>query len=86
MFMWFLNNVYDPQMSHIGGGGGDANFVFTQVSASNTWSVAHNLGKYPAVNVVDSGGTELVPDVLYVDSNHVTVTFAAPTSGKVYCN
>lgn len=69
-----------------GGGGSDKNFVFNQASAANPWSVPHNLGKFPAVSVVDSGGNEIVPDVHYVDANNVTLTFAAATSGKAYLN
>lgn len=68
------------------GSGGDLSFGYTQVSASSTWSVAHNLGKFPAVSVTDSGGNELIPDVDYIDANHVTLGFGAPTSGKAYFN
>lgn len=74
--------LYPPASTAVG----DLNFVYTQVSPSTTWSVVHNLGKFPAVSVVDSGGTEIVPDVLYVDSNNVTVSFGASTSGKAYLN
>jgi len=80
----FLNAVEAALAS--GGAGGDANYVFTQASAANPWSVNHGLGKFPSVNVVDSGGNEVIPDVLYVDANHLTLTFAAATSGKAYVN
>jgi hypothetical protein len=68
------------------GSGGDANYVHTQSTPASTWSVVHSLGKFPAVDVVDSGGNMLLPDVLYVDANHVTVTFAAATTGRVFAN
>lgn len=80
----FLNGVETALLA--GTGGADANYVFSQLSAAATWSVAHNLGKYPAVSVVDSGGSELLPDITYVDANHVTLGFGAPTSGKAYLN
>jgi hypothetical protein len=51
-----------------------------------SWSVAHNLGKYPAVEVVDSGGSLVLPDVVYVDVNHVQLDFASPNTGKAYVN
>lgn len=68
------------------GAGGDANYVHTQTTPASTWSVTHSLAKFPAVDVVDSGGNWLLPDVLWVDANHVTVTFGAATSGRVFCN
>lgn len=69
-----------------GGGGGDLNFVHNQAAAAATWTVTHNLGKFPAANVVDSGGNWLLPNIQYVDVNTLTVTFANATSGKVYVN
>jgi len=82
----FLNAVEAALVSGGGGGGSDANFVFTQASAANPWSVTHNLGKFPAVSVVDSGNNEIIPDVMYIDANSLTLTFAAATSGKAYMN
>jgi hypothetical protein len=60
--------------------------IFTQSSPSASWSIAHNLGKFPSVDVVDSGGNVLMPDILYVDLNNITVNFGAATSGKAYIN
>lgn len=68
------------------GAGGDASFVFTQGSPSATWNIVHGLGKNPSVTVVDTGGTEVIPSVLYIDVNTLTVTFGSPTSGKAYLN
>lgn len=69
-----------------GGGGGDLSFVFTQLTPDTNWSVAHNLGKFPAVDVVDSGESVIIPDVLYVDNNNVILSFGSATSGKAYLN
>jgi len=71
-----------------GGGpvGGDKTYVHIQSSPSAAWSVIHNLGKYPAVDVVDSGGSEVIPDIHYVDANNVTVNFGSATSGKAFVN
>jgi hypothetical protein len=63
-----------------------ATYIYTQVSAAASWTIAHNLGKMPSIEVVDSGGTILIPDVVYVDNNTITVGFGAPTSGKAYLN
>ena len=69
-----------------GAAGGDKNYVHTQGSAAASWTVTHSLGKFPTIAVVDSGNNVLIPDVHYVDTNSLTVSFAGPTSGKAYCN
>lgn len=61
-------------------------YIFTQTSPSTTWSIVHNLGRNPSVTVIDSGGTEIITDVQYVDANNLQITFGAPTSGKAYLN
>ena len=72
-----------------GGGGpgsGDLTYVFTQFGLASTWNINHNLGKHPAVEVVDTGDNVIIPDVHYVDVNNLTLTFGAATSGKAYLN
>jgi hypothetical protein len=69
-----------------GGGGVDANYVFTQGTPSATWVVVHNLNKYPAVDVVDTGGSTVLPSVHYDSLNQVTLTFGSATTGKAYMN
>jgi hypothetical protein len=61
-------------------------FIFTQASASALWDITHNLDCYPSVTVVDSGGTEIIPDVIYISNDEVKLSFANPTSGKAYLN
>ena len=63
-----------------------ATYVFTQSSPSASWVVVHNLGRYPAVQVVDSGGSMIVPDVHFDTANQITLMFGSPTSGKAYLN
>jgi len=65
---------------------GDKHFTHNQSSASATWSITHNLAKFPAVSVVDSGKNVVVGDVQYVDSNSIIVNFTASFSGKAYMN
>lgn len=60
--------------------------VFTQGTPATTWSIFHNLGKYPSVSVVDSANNEVVGDVQYNSANQVTITFSAAFSGKAYLN
>jgi hypothetical protein len=56
-----------------------------QTSASAQWLVDHNLSYPPAITVVDSAGTVLIADVVYIDDFHVQIDFSAPTAGYAYC-
>jgi len=64
----------------------DKHYAHTQGVASATWSVAHNLNKYPSVTVVLSTGQKGYGDVTYVDENNLTISFAGAESGKAYMN
>jgi len=78
----------DRSLKHLGSesGAGDKNFVFQQAVAANRWDIRHDLGKYPSVTVVDSGGNEVIGEVQYIDENQVVVIFSAPFSGAAYLN
>ena len=65
---------------------GDKTFVYNQVTSSEIWEVKHNLDKYPAVTVVDSGGSVVIGEVVYIDKNNVRITFTSAFSGKAYFN
>jgi hypothetical protein len=60
------------------------NYTHNQIVSSSTWTITHNLGFFPAVSVVDSGGNYVVGDVNYVSQNVVTVSFNASFGGKAY--
>jgi len=64
---------------------GDKNFTET-VSLSTTWTVNHNLNKYPAVSILDTGGTEVYGQIDYVSLTQVVITFVLPVAGRVTCN
>ncbi len=66
--------------------GKDSHYTHDQNSASDTWSVTHNLGKKPSVVIVDSADTVLYGHIEYTDLNSLTITLSAPTSGKAYIN
>ena len=67
-------------------GGGDKHYIHSQETATDMWEVVHNLGKFPAVSVVDSAGTEVEGDVEHLDTNRVRLCFSAAFSGKAYFN
>lgn len=60
------------------------NYTHNQITSSSTWTITHNLGFFPAVSVVDSGGNYVVGDVTYVSQNVVTVSFSSSFGGKAY--
>jgi hypothetical protein len=64
----------------------DKNYVFIQSTPSATWTITHNLGKFPSVSVVDSANTVVYGDINYINENSLTVTFSAAFGGKAYMN
>jgi hypothetical protein len=75
----FVNPDIDP-------GAGDKNFVFTQAVAASVWDVQHDLDKYPSVSIVNDNNMQVFGEVEYIDTNNLTITFAAAFSGKAYMN
>lgn len=67
-------------------GGGDKNYVHVQDVAASVWTASHNLGKRPAVVVVDSAEDVVYGDIRYIDDNTVTLTFTGAFTGKAYFN
>ena len=69
----------------------DATYTHNQSSISDTWTINHNLGRYPSVTVIDSGNTVVQGTIVYNSANQLTVTFfsadsALAFSGKAYLN
>jgi len=64
----------------------DAAFTYAQMSPASTWVIVHNLGKHPAVVVVDSSGSTVYGDIHYDSNAQVTLTFAAGFAGNAYLN
>lgn len=64
----------------------DKTFIFNQPVAAVTWSIQHNLNKFPSATMVLSTGQKGYGDVTYIDKNNLTITFASAESGKAYIN
>ena len=64
----------------------DKTFVYNQATSSDVWEIEHNLDKYPSVTVVDSGGSVVVGEIVYINKNNVRITFTSAFSGKAYLN
>lgn len=63
-----------------------ANYTHSQSTASTTWTITHNLGKNPSVTVIDSGGSYIITDISYTNTNTLVLTFSAALSGTAYLN
>lgn len=61
-------------------------YVHDQQVASISWTVTHNMNKYPSVNIVDTANDEVTGDVKYNSLNQITISFTAAFSGKAYLN
>jgi hypothetical protein len=59
-------------------------YSFTPDDSQSVWNITHNLGFNPSVQVVNAIGTEFFGDVVYTNSNQLTVTFSAPVYGTIY--
>ena len=56
-----------------------------QVSPTNPWPVAHNLGYNPAAITVVINGALWMPGIEYVDANNLNAHFLGDQSGELYC-
>jgi len=61
-------------------------YTHNQITPASEWVINHNLGRYPSVAVVDSGGNLVIGNVAYVDENQININFTATFSGKAYLN
>ena len=66
------------------GSSGDITFDHTQSSASATWTINHNLGFKPDVEVRNSGGQVVMAEVLHVSVNQTLIYFSSPTTGSAH--
>lgn len=61
-------------------------YEHSQISPSSTWVIDHQLGKYPSVTIIDSGGNVVVGDIMYHSKDRITLNFNAAFAGKALLN
>lgn len=59
-------------------------FHYKQDTPSKEWKIAHYLGKFPNVKVVDSLKQLCYGDVFFDDANNIRIVFGAAESGDAY--
>lgn len=57
------------------------NYIHTQGSASASWVISHNLGRYPSVQVYDSANNLIMVEVSHGSLVQTTITVNPATSG-----
>lgn len=67
-------------------GTGDKHYAHDQMTPSASWTVTHNLGKFPAIMIVDSSGNVVEGNIQHVDTTQAILTFTSAFSGMAYCN
>jgi hypothetical protein len=67
-----------------GAGGATSAYVHHQGPVAASWIVVHNLGYFPNVTVIDSGGATCEGDVGHIDVTTLTIQFSAGFSGTAY--
>lgn len=61
-------------------------YIHNQISSASTWSIQHNLGRYPSVSIVDSGGSIVLGAVKYISENEIQISFSAAFAGRAFLN
>lgn len=61
-------------------------YTHSQAVPAATWTINHNLGRFPSVTVVDSAGSVVAGNVEYVSNNTVVLYFSAAFGGSAYLN
>lgn len=67
-------------------GAQDKDFTFFQNSGAATWTVNHNLNKFPAVMITTAAGEQVLADINHTNKNTLTIAFAGAVSGYAYLN
>jgi len=65
---------------------GATTFVHAQGGASTTWTVTHNLGRFPSATIVTDSNVVVIGDITYNSINQLTISLATADSGKAYLN
>jgi len=64
----------------------DKTYRHVQSVSSDTWTINHDLNKYPSVTVQDSAGSVVIGELTYNSKNTITLTFSGAFSGEAHLN
>jgi hypothetical protein len=60
---------------------GGAAFVHQQTTPATTWTINHNLGYKPSVELLDSGSQEIDGEIMHTSDNQTVVTLNPASAG-----
>jgi len=80
-----VDNYYDIVNFSLAGAT-DKTFVYTQGTPASSWTIQHNLNKFPSVTAVNANNIQGFGEVCYIDANNLIINFSAGFSGKAYLN
>ena len=58
-----------------------AGFDFTQASPATVWTINHNLGYRPSVQMFNVGGLEVLGEIQHTSNNQTLITFNIAVAG-----
>jgi hypothetical protein len=70
-------DINDDPVNHV-------KYVHIQNTISNEWNIAHNLGFFPNVTVLDNANRVIEADVQYVNINNAKIVMNVGISGTAY--
>lgn len=73
--------IYTPGPQGPGGGAGSGGINWLQNDASDTWTIAHNLGYRPNVDIYTVGGLSMWGTVLHLSANTLQISFNDAVAG-----
>lgn len=75
-----------PQGPPGSGGGGSAGYDHVQAISSDEWTINHNLGYKPSVEIFSAGGSEIEAEVVHTSLNQVKIYFTISITGSARLN
>lgn len=54
-------------------------------ASATTWTVNHNLGRFPIATILTTGNVEMDAQIVHMSNNQLIVHFASPIAGSVRC-
>jgi len=87
--LYILKGSTNADWEEVGAGGpitGDKYFEFIQAPASIQWTINHNLGKYPSVNVMDASNNIVECQIQHSNNNTTILTFNVAIDGTAIFN
>ena len=67
-------------------GAAASSYIYTQSTPSATWTIAHNLGFKPSVELLNAGSQEIEGDVVHISYDVTMVYFTQSTAGFARLN